>query len=269
MSATLTLDMIGKPRALRDCGMAELAVHNIRATPSGGILFARCRDRGFKDEARRYVIDLLGDVERYPTLSVLTMPGLDWRFENKLLGRREGDWANGSRAPVRTAITAVENDRSIYFAATTRMPGMIRPEWRTHRPIPAGVPNPAVITLTPPAYAEHCLANPWVDRYVFANVDDLLAADSRRYDAAWLDYTGPLTVKRMAAIQQFYDNRLPSGGALALTVLKARWNRETGAAIEAAGGCQAWIESRLGSAHHVMEYQDTGSPMLQVIVVKP
>lgn len=61
MSAVPTLDMIGSARPLARCGMAELAVHTTTARPSGGILFARGQERGHKDEARRYVIDLLGD----------------------------------------------------------------------------------------------------------------------------------------------------------------------------------------------------------------
>lgn len=271
MSAVLTLDMIGSAKPLARCGMAELAVHTATARPSGGILFARGQERGHKDEARRYIIDLLGDVERYPRLSVLTMPGMSWRFENKLLGRREGDWANGASGPRRTAITAAESDRSIYFAAVTKMPGMIRDDWRTRgRLVPAEVPNPVVSMETPPAWAECSVSNPWVERFHFANVDDLLASGDCCYDAAWLDYTGPLSVTRLAVIQRFWQQRIRPGGALALTVLKARWQRPASQAMAAGGGHHEWVVRNLpGDVHHVCEYQDTGSPMYQIIVTKP
>lgn len=268
MTRMLTLDMIGKARPLAQCGMEEMAVHQLTARPSGGILFARATERGHKDEARRYLIDLLGDMERFPTLSVLTMPGLDWRFENKLLGRREGDWVNGEYGPERTHLTCVESDRAIYQAAVTRMPGMAR-HWRTHRSRTTNVP---ISMEAPPAWAECSISNRWVNRFHFANVDDLMAGLPRdtTFDAAWLDYTGPMTVKRLAVINRFYEQHIRTGGALAITVLRGRQKPIDVRAMDSAGGHTEWLlQSLPGSVHHDISYSDTGSQMQQLCVIKP
>lgn len=264
----IAIDMIGKPRRLAECGMEELAVHHLTARPSGGILFARATERGHKDEARRHLIDLLGDTVRWPTLRVLSMPGLDWRFEVKLLGRREGDWARGGMpGPQRTNLTCVENDRALYRAAVTRMPGMAR-HWKMHKHLTTNEP---LRMETPPAWAECSMSNAWVDRFHFANVDDLMAGlpDDAQFDAVWLDYTGFMTVKRLAVVARFYQRHVRPGGVLAITVLKARWPKDATRAMEKAGGHTAWLREALpGHLEHDLTYSDTGSPMAQVCVVK-
>ena len=268
MSRMLTLDMIGKARPLSQCGMEEMAVHQLTARPSGGILFARATERGHKDEARRYLVDLFGDVERFPTLNILTMPGLDWRFENKLLGRREGDWANSGRGPQRTRITSVESDRAIYQAAVTRMPGMAR-HWRTHR---HRTKNDPIRMEASPEWAECSISNRWVNRFHFANVDDLMAGlpQDQRFDAAWLDYTGPMTAVRLAIIQRFFAQHIRPGGALAVTVLRGRQKPKDVRAMDAAGGHTEWLLGALpGRVDHDISYSDTGSHMQQLCVVKP
>ncbi len=268
MTRMLTLDMIGKARPLAQCGMEELAVHQITARPSGGILFALATERGHKDEARRYLLDLLGDVERFPSLRVLSMPGLDWRFENKLLGRREGDWARSKIGPARTRLTCVESDRAIYQGAVTRMPGMAR-HWKMHAWRTA---NDAIRMEAPPAWAECSISNRWVDRFHFANVDDLMAGlpSDTTLDAAWLDYTGPMTVKRLAIIARFYELHIRPGGALAITVLRGRQKPKDVRAMDAAGGHTEWLLGALpGHLVHDIGYSDTGSHMQQLCVVKP
>lgn len=268
MSRMLTLDMIGKARPLAQCGMAEMAVHQITARPSGGILFARATERGHKDEARRYLLDLLGDVNRFPSMRVLSMPGLDWRFENKLLGRREGNWSMSNGGPQRTRLTCVESDRAIYQAATTRMPGMAR-HWKHHQ---WKTTNDPIRMESPPAWAECSISNRWVHRFHFANVDDVMVGlpHDQWFDAAWLDYTGPMTVVRLAAIQSFYAQHIRPGGALAITVLRGRQKPKDVRAMDAAGGHTEWLLSALpGHVEHDISYSDTGSHMQQLCVVKP
>ncbi|WP_431276220.1 hypothetical protein ACQ858_08195 [Variovorax ureilyticus] len=256
-----SLHEVAKPRPLTQCGLEELAVHQITATPSGGILFARKKERGEKDEARRYIVDLLGDVEAFPTLSVLTLPGLDWKFENKLLGRREGNWAGEKRdGPARTEFVCIENDRAIYHAALTKMPGM--QPWKNRY-----CGNPLISVLPGTKFAERAISNPWIDRFYFGNVDDLMRDDDRVFDAAWLDYTGPLSIERLALIQRFYRERVRR--VLVVTALRARWNRETSDAITRAGGHSPWfLRGTDAEVLHDMNYQDGPSPMAQIAIKK-
>lgn len=248
-------------RPLRACGFDELAAHQAISQPSGGILFARKKERGEKDEARRYIVDLLGDTELFPQLSVLTMPGVDWKFENKLLGRREGDWAGKKihNGPDRTLIHSIENDRAIYHAGITRMPPM-RSDWGNTR---SRRSNPVVHVHPHTSFAERVIGNAWVDRYFFGNVDDLMREPPQVYDAAWLDYTGPLSVERIRRIRSFLLSSVRQ--VLIVTALRARWNRATSDAIEAAGGHSAWVRGELpGEMLHEINYQDGPSPMAQI-----
>lgn len=249
-------------RPLTRCGLEELAMHQITANPSGGVMFARKKERGEKDEARRHIIDLLGDVERFPQLSILTLPGLDWKFENKLLGRREGDWYGAaSKGPARTRFTCLESDRSIYHAAITQMPGMKRWPNRRHGE------NPMISVLSPESYAERAIRNVWIDQFAFGNVDDLMRADGESFDAAWLDYTGPLSTERLSLIRKFFATRVRS--VLVVTSLRARWNRETSDCITRAGGLSAWFMRAVpGDVLHDLNYQDGPSPMSQICVRK-
>lgn len=258
MGSVLTLEHIGKARPLAQCGMEELAVHQLTARPSGGVLFARTRERGEKDEARRAIVDLLGDCEAFPRLSMLTMPGLEWRFENKLLGRREGDWIN-HKGPARTNLMSIENDRAIYYAAVTQMPGMRA--WKNRK----GGRNALLSQQSAPDYAERSVGNVWVNRFYLGNVDDMLRDSRMKFDAAWLDYTGPMSVQRLALIAAFFQANIRA--VLIITVLKARWNRETVAAIEHAGGHSQWLRRALpGEVLHEINYQDSASPMTQIAI---
>lgn len=241
----------GTYKPLSRCNIEELAaIQQVR--PSGGVLFARNPDREQKDAARQHIIDLFtGDAHPEP-LSILTMPGLDWRFERKLLGKREGDWMRKA-GPQRTRITAIENDRFIYYSAAHKMPGT-----DTKRPL--------VVHLEREPFAERTIKTKFVSKFHFANVDDLMAETTEQWDAAWLDYTGPLTVERMRLISQFYERSVRQ--TLVLTVLKARYNRDTSNAIERAGNHSEWVRKHLpGTVLHDIEYFDT-SPMAQIAVRK-
>lgn len=246
-----TISQVATYKPLRQCNVEELAAMQI-TRPSGGVLFARNPDREEKDAARQLILDLFTRDARPEHLRILTMPGLDWRFERKLLGKREGDWMRHAGAS-NTRITAIENDRYIYYAAVHKMPGL-----HTKR---------ALTTILKAApFAEQTVKTKFVGAFHFANIDDLMAETTEAWDAAWLDYTGPLTVERMKLIAQFFERSVR--GTLVVTALKARHNRETSNAIERAGGHSEWVRKHLpGTVLHDIEYFDT-SPMAQIAVRK-
>lgn len=249
--ATSSLRQITQYKPLYRCDVEELAAMQI-ARPSSGVLFARNPDREQKDAARQKVIDLFTRTSRPEPLSILTMPGFDWRFERKLLGKREGDWMRKIE-PERTSITAIENDRYIYYSAVHRMPGL-----HTKRAL--------TTILRPVSFAERTVQTKFIKNFHFANVDDLMNETDQQWDAVWLDYIGPLTVERLRLIARFYERSVRE--TLIVTALKARYTKETSAAIDRAGGHSEWVRSRLpGRVVHDIEYFDT-CPMAQIAISK-
>lgn len=239
-------------RPLTRCGAEELAAHLNTVAPSGGVAFARKQEREQKDIARKAILDLFTP-EAWPGhLSMLSMPGVEWKFERKLLGQREGNWYE--HAPTNTHLTCIENDRPIFHGAVMNLPGLRQ---RTS----------VVQELPPTSFAERGLHNQWVGAFFFGNIDDLIAAGSHNFDAAWLDYTGPLTIERLRAIRHFWQTSVRQ--VLIVTALKARWNKDTSHAIERAGGHGAWVLRHLhGDVLHDIEYQDGPSPMHQIALRK-
>lgn len=244
-----SIGQVASYKPLHRCDIEELAAMQ-HARPSGGMLFARNPDREHKDAARQMILDMLtGDAWPEP-LSILSMPGLDWRFERKLLGKREGDWMRKAE-PLRTRITAVENDRFIYYSAAHKMPGL-----HTRRALTS--------MRTPAAYAERTIGTRFVDRFHFANVDDLMTESDEAWDVAWLDYTGPLTLDRLRLIARFFQSSVRR--VLIVTALKARYRKDVAEAIVRAGGYWQWLRAALpGTVMHEHEYFDT-SPMAQFAV---
>lgn len=244
-----TIGQVATYKPLYRCDIEELAAIQ-QTRPSGGVLFARNPDREEKDAARQKILDLFTVKERPQFLRILTMPGLDWRFERKLLGKREGNWMRHAGAG-RTRITSIENDRFIYYSAVHQMPGL-----NTKR---------ALTTILKPAtFAERTVGTKFIDRFHFANVDDLMSETADVWDAVWLDYTGPLTVERLRLIARFYNRSVRD--TLIVTALKARYNKETSEAIDRAGGHSEWLRKYLpGEVLHDLEYFDT-SPMAQFAV---
>jgi hypothetical protein len=243
-------------KPLARCGMEELAVRQQRLVPSGGIQFVRATNRENKDTARQAVLDLFAP-DRWPGyLHFLTLPSLDWRFERLLLAQREVGWLRAPN-PHRTFFTSVENDRSIYFAAAAQMPGTETP----NRVIKHLNRNKGI------SFAEIGVKTKYA-AFFFADVDDLLIkTDWNGWDAAWLDYTGPLTTRRLKLIAQFYQTQVRD--TLIVTALKARWNDETTKAINKAGGHSRWLRQHLpGEILHEIEYYDT-VPMAQFAVRHP
>jgi hypothetical protein len=180
------------------------------------------------------------------------MPGVLWRFEHKLLDTREPDWM-GTRHPKKTHFTGIENNRSIFSASVTKIPGL-------------NTPKPTLKETKPKSFAEIGVKTHYASHF-FCNADDFIAYDWEKggWDTAWLDYTGPLSVERLNLIQRFYDRYLRPG-TLIVTVLRARWNRATADAINNIGGYSEWLRKHLvGEVLHDIKYFDT-SPMAQFAV---
>jgi hypothetical protein len=238
--------------SLARCGMEELAARQQHLQPSAGISFARTRERQNKDSARQCILDLFAPARWPGRLHMLTLPGLDWRFERLLLAQREPGWLRAPR-PRRTFFSAAENDRSIYFGAVARMPGSETPA--------------RVIKHMRIEFAELAVRTRY-SAFFFANVDDIMMHHGwDPWDAVWLDYTGPLTIERLKLIQQFFQTKVRD--TLIVTALKARWNWETSAAITAAGGHSQWLREHLfGEILHDIEYTDT-APMAQFAIRHP
>lgn len=252
MSSDRGLGQVAAYKPIARLGMEELAARQNVLKPSGGIIFARNIDGEAKTAARERVLALF-QPERWPGhLRMLTTPGLQWRFERRLLGAREVGWMRRPN-PNRTHFTGCENDRSIYFASVAQMPGL-------------HTPDSSLKKIKPYPFAEMGVKTHYAS-FFFANVDDLMAQDGwNRWHAAWLDYTGPLTVERLARIEQFYHRYIDH--ILIVTALKARWNEETSRAIARAGDHSTWLRRHLpGAILHDLEYFDT-SPMAQFAVHK-
>jgi hypothetical protein len=241
-------------RPLARLNMEELAAYTRSVEPRGGILFARGRQRAHKDAARQRVLDLFTPTAWPGWLHLLTMPGVDWRFERLLLGLREPGWMQypGLKWPARTHFMGVESDRPIYFAAVGTMPGV-------------HTPHATIKPIKPFPFAEIGVKTRYASLFL-ANVDDVMmhAWTDNGWDAAWLDYTGPLTVERLAIIARFYRERVRH--IMIVTAMLARWNKHAMDAIEHHGGHSAWMRAALpGHVLHEIEYLDT-SPMVQFAV---
>jgi hypothetical protein len=241
-------------KPLARCGMEELAARQRSITPSGGVLFARNTDREEKAAARQLVLDLFHPDRWGPSLRILTMPSVHWRFERKLLAMRQPGWMRDAK-PRGTYFTGVENDRSIFFAAVAQMPGL-----HTPRAVVKQVKNNY-------PFAEMGIKTNY-GSFFFANVDDFVTHEwDGGWEAAWLDFTGPLTAVRLRKIKRFYERHV--SGVLIVTALKARWHKDDSEAIKKAGGHTEWVRRYLdGEVLHDLEYCDT-APMVQVALRKP
>lgn len=256
MSNVRSIGQIAYQKPLRFCGMEELAARQHNINPSGGILFARAseHDREQKKTARQRILDLFAPTIWPGHLRMFTMPGIQWRFERLLLGAREPGWLQHRRnTPQRTHFTCAENDRAIYYAAVSQMPG-----------IHAEHPLKPIRRF---AFAEMGHKTHYAAMFL-ANIDDVMMADwDHGWDAVWLDYTGPLSIKRLRIIERFYRSSAVHH-ILIVTALRARWERDTQVAIEKAGGHSEWLRKHLpGDVLHDLEYQDT-VPMTQFAVRK-
>jgi hypothetical protein len=240
-------------KALARCGIEELAADQAArdrrgALLSGGVSFARKESDDGKKLARKEILRLLATTVMPGPISVLSMPGIAWTFEADLVAQREPGWTKSLKIE-RTHLTCIENDRYVYYAGATKLLGSRH--------------GALLRNLDRPAYAECSIGNGVIERFVFANVDDLMTGGDERFDVAWLDYTGPLTVERLKVIERFYRECVRS--TLIVTSLKARWTQDTDRAVRRHGGYCEWAVSPFSKelGLHAIEYQDGQSPMFQ------
>jgi hypothetical protein len=179
-----------------------------------------------------------------------------------LLALREPGWMRG-KAIRNTWFMSAENNRALYFSAVTQMPGA---GFEVHKGLKTNSNKGRDRT---PSFAE-CRFKSEYGEFFFCNVDDMMEfATSKRwqFDAVWLDYTGPMTIRRLYIIARFYRTCIQQ--ILVVTALKARWNRAVGEEIDRHGGFQKWLRRFLpGQQLHFLEYRDGFSPMLQYAVRK-
>lgn len=201
------------PRAvLSSLDMESLAAAvRLRGRDDPGMRFARlgvCGNAG-KHAARLRARDaLLGEDLR----SFLTMPGLYFAFEWLLLQKRERGrvmrFDERGRCPERTYITAIEREPEIYRAAVRYMPAARE----------AG----HLKVLTPVSGARYSMMSSHITRYHQMTFESF-AKLGVRTDGAFLDFCGPLTAKRCAAIGQWWRGSNPQ--VLVCCAMQARFER--------------------------------------------
>lgn len=214
-----------------------------------GVHFARRESDTAKAKARGRVLHYIQRFhEKRRRLNILTMPGVDWTFEKALIGAREH--GGGKRYPRYTFITAVESSHAVWTAALVTMPlgfGALI----TDLPTPTGV-TAAVRSKV-------------ISRFYCCDVEDYINSDTMYpLDAAWLDFCGPITERRLQAINVLWERR--GVKTLVVTSLKARWPRETAQAVKRDGLLSTIVAATPKAsviAEH--EYRD-GSPMHQVVL---
>jgi hypothetical protein len=243
----------------------ELETRQRRVMLLGGVRFARKGKFEQKDAAREMILNLFS-LENYPgEIRIMTMPGVDWKFERLLLARREPGWTRGKRS-YKTYFTSAESNREIYFSSATQMPGIGLESGSNSSLFVSS--NSSRSFNRPPPFAEYAIKSRYCS-FFFCNINDTIEyaiAHKWKLHGAWLDYTGPLTIKHLTTIAKFYRECIT--GTLAVTALKARWDRVTGVEINQFG-YEHWLHRYLpGEKLHFIEYFDT-SPMLQFAVKKP
>lgn len=241
-----TVESLTKPSTAQI--MRDMALYS-RTVPSGGALFAATERRDEKRAARMRVGDLFSWRAWPGKLSIMTMPGMDWQFERLLLSMREKKWTRLTR-PDRTSITAIESDKRIFNAACRQIPGA---GFSTVRPV------------RPYAFAEQAMKTTFATLFL-ANIDDFMCHiwSGGGWDAAWLDYTGPMTIERIKVISEFYHRFI--GSTLIVTAMHGRWGADVSLEVKDAGSYCKWMQSYLpGETLHYIEYCDT-APMVQFAV---
>lgn len=265
MGNFLTLEQITQYKRLSECNIEELAAEQAarerrNAQLTSGVAFARKdnqeTEESRKGRARGVVLDLLGKTN-FPELKILTLPGIKWKFETRLLFKREGaNWRHHKMAH-NTKITACENDRYVYYSAAPTMPRG-RGERGVLRQLPGN------------GFTERSLMNDWVT-YHFCNVDDYMRAHDGavKFDFVWLDYTGPMTMERRVLVSRFFERCVRS--SMVVTSLRARWNSDTSLSITKSGGLSQWMKNAFKGAQvlHDIEYQDGPSAMTQIGFAHP
>lgn len=186
-------------------------------------LAAAVRLRGCDDPGQRFAkLGILGSPEKREARlrarafmldesfrSFLTMPGIFFVFEALLLAKRERNrvFRDKRRRPEKTYITCLEREEEIYRAGFRYMPGLSHGYVKHVDTVPG---------------AKHSYQTPFIFRYHQTTFEDY-ATLGVKYDAAFLDFNGPITWKRCAAIRAFC--RLSKPRILVVNSMNGRYKR--------------------------------------------
>lgn len=227
---------------------------------SDGVRYVRA-DHPSKRWARRQMTLAFGP-KRFPRMAtLLTFPSIHWRFEEALIQSRYG-----FDAP--TNIVAIERDETVYRAALLHIPG--RRSYKGLRQCPC------------PEYASSAIKTNLVRRYLRCTFEDLaLSPNGPRnvladptspyaFTGAWLDFTGPLTVRRAQAVEAFVQASGAPWFRLGLTYMDARWDTPTQRLFgtdraERTLRILTWLESFGAHVQSALTYQGSSAPMVQLI----
>lgn len=215
-----------------------------------GLRYARRVERTEKAVARNRVLSLFSPKLWPGNLNILTMPALDWTFERALLAGRERSYPKKIR---RTYLTSVESSPAIWTAALRNIPGG---------------DTSLTLALPRPAFAREVARTHIVGRFFQCTVEDLAVQQTdREYDAAWIDLTGPLTDRRLAALVALWDR---TNCYLIVTSLRARWAGQFRADLATHGGdLGELLMERLPGSFAVSQYTYADrSPMHQIVLAR-
>lgn len=236
-----------RPKPLAECSFEEMAaVVRQSREPTPGVAFARkdswCRE--LKLRARYRVMQAFDGIDADRAF-FFTLPGLAWTFESLLFQRRK-------RRGLDTFFYCVENDPAVFRAALVKMPFM----HRTH----------GYTSLQSPApFAKVGFRSARIARFYNCDFEDAAKPQNPTFDGAWLDFTGPLTPRLLAAIRVFWP-RVRS--TLVVTSLGARWPEGFSEIVADRGVPALLSEACPGSvAPERYDYFD-GVPMLQVTLTR-
>lgn len=227
---------------------------------TSGVAFARKAHTSAmleKNRARWRVIEAVSRGQWPNKLRMLTMPGLEWTFENLLLAQRDYDlhsdswhahqYSNGHFVgdKLATEFYCVERDPAIYFAALKYIPAKRK----------------GFEQLSP-----HSIRTKRINLYYFTDVETFIGdPNCPAADAAWLDFTGYMIPARLSRIRRFWREKC--GSLLAITVLNARYPHHVRCKVQEFGSMTAWIAETLGGTLiDEYPYYDEHSAMLQLIL---
>ena len=198
-----------------------------------------------KEIARDRIIQMLR-WKRKP-LRILTMPGLTWKFEHNLLKMR------GRGGDNYTHIYAIERSPVIWNASIFNMPGVADGiNFTKFKRI--GVKSVASTRL--------------IRSYMLGEFEECAIGFPLRkpFDLAWLDFTGQISERRIAAIEVLWERVLRD--YLVITSLYGRWNKSTKARIDEAGSLAAAVMSRLDDAFLMDEYRYADGVAMHQMVIR-
>lgn len=229
----------------------ELAGHYRyhRRTNRPGHAFARPGERPEKTAARDAILRLFSRRAWPNGLKIVTMPGLNWIFERRLLEMRESSGKLNRGKLSRTYIWSIEGDEGIFRSSLANMPGCshgLAERWAVEGSTCA-------------------MRTPLIQRYNRCWFEDYAHLDHPSVDAAWFDFNGPLTERRLEGLVRFWENRVRS--YLIVTVLNGRTTGMINELLDTHGSVARLLQVFMPQSSIVEDrrYADT-CPMAQVIL---